>query len=429
MSSQVISINHAPEMTQPVLPETNNWVQNYPTALKVAKFALLIVGIGLLISTPFLAPLLKLGTVLLVTAGVISLIASYALFQMQPSSKPAIVSSSSEAPAQPQLPDSDQVRISLPLTPGAPSQPLVPPASAPPSPQALQSALAAPLPQAAPAPTQAAPSKPDYSRIDPLDRPWMPLWEKLEAKTNHSVACLEKDKEVVQRFLNIPCPRATAIEVGGKYIHANHVGLGRMERRCIATQAPLERDYEAFWQLLFEREATVVDLTTLDDVDNGGVTKYYPEVGQQLSYGNVQVKGLTKTGNTRSFEVEIGGVKKMIHRYRYPHWNDGEAVLLENFTGLLGAVKELANDPQKPLVVHCRAGVGRSGTFITAFALEEEIRAGKITKDNLDEALTNLIALFRTDRGPIFVQKPRHLGLLHTYAMHLLKEQPEANAQ
>src|SRR5581483_6237106 len=101
-------------------------------------------------------------------------------------------------------------------------------------------------------------------------------WLCLDEKTNEQLAKLSylSPKIVNHRFSDIPCPEKTAISTNGRFLHANKVGIN--ERAFIASQAPLPEDYELFWQTILENESVIFDLTTVEDQQKGGVTKYYP---------------------------------------------------------------------------------------------------------------------------------------------------------
>lgn len=247
------------------------------------------------------------------------------------------------------------------------------------------------------------------------------LWDILEQETQQNLSYLTEE-QVNHRFHNILCPADTAVSVGTNYLHANWVGRDITSRLLIASQAPLKKDYEIFWKAIFENHATIFDLTTLSD-QKKGVTKYYPsEVEETERYGSMQVKLLKKSENVHTYQIKDIQTKetKTITRVHYDCWKDFDAVSPKDLHQLAQLVKTLSPNPENLTWIHCRAGVGRTGTLTVALILKEQIQLGNITRENLENSLISLIILLRKQRGSYFVQQPVQLELLRNYAFFLL---------
>ena len=114
---------------------------------------------------------------------------------------------------------------------------------------------------------------------------------------------------------------------------------------------------------------------------------------------------------------------RTIMRYRFPTWKDDEVLPLNTFKEIV----DMVDDQEfclgdRPVLVHCHAGVGRTGCVIAAIFLKEKIFNGEITKENFFEKLQELILELRKQRGPLFVQKEGQFNLLCTYGQDLLAE-------
>lgn len=72
--------------------------------------------------------------------------------------------------------------------------------------------------------------------------------------------------------------------------------------------------------------------------------------------------------------------------------------------------------------VHCRAGMGRTGTLIVAVILKEKIERGEITPANLRESLLKIVLGLRKHRGSAFVQRSTQLNALVEYAQYLFTQ-------
>ena len=250
------------------------------------------------------------------------------------------------------------------------------------------------------------------------------LWSLLQIKTQAQLSEIEFAKNLNHRLFNVHCPKATAFEIGGKYLHANKVGEGIAQRCFVASQAPLEEDYEIFWKAIFEVDATIFDLTTIADQKTGGVTKYYPEtLDEIMKYGSMSVKLIKITDGTSTYQIEnvATGAVKNINRFHYADWKDFGTVSMPTLNLLVRKIETLSPNPKNLVWIHCRAGVGRTGTLITALILKEKIKSGELNKENLDASLVDIIVELRKQRGPLFVQQKAQLDLLRQYADSLLK--------
>jgi protein tyrosine phosphatase len=245
------------------------------------------------------------------------------------------------------------------------------------------------------------------------------LWEKLSRKTEVlSIDYLPQNED--HRFTNVGCPRNTAIIVDNRSLHANQVTTGEGTRfHFIASQAPLKDTEHLFWQWISENDYSILDLTTLEDQDvlNNPVTRYSPEnLNETYHSGDFQIKLIEKEGIRRKYQLvnTLTSHSKEVIRHHCTEWKDYSEGSLEILKRL---VEVLENNPR--MWVHCRAGIGRTGTLLTAALLKEKIQNGEITKENFDDSLVDLIASLREKRGHGLVQTLEQFTILHQYGMDL----------
>ena len=104
----------------------------------------------------------------------------------------------------------------------------------------------------------------------------------------------------------------------------------------------------------------------------------------------------------RQLEVRIdGGVPFLVHHFRYLHWPDhGTPARLDSIADLSGLVRAMGTS--SPVVVHCSAGIGRTGTFcmvdVTLRRLLQPVRALSEEDVARAAALDRLVLELRASR-------------------------------
>eukprot|EP00049_Salpingoeca_infusionum_P020372 m.363948 g.363948 ORF g.363948 m.363948 type:complete len:687 (+) comp24830_c0_seq1:60-2120(+) len=159
------------------------------------------------------------------------------------------------------------------------------------------------------------------------------------------------------------------------YINANYVpGVGAV--KYIASQGPVPHSFNAFWQMVWEQNSNVIVMVT--NLMEGGKLKchkYWPDSGTSQDYGGFKVVAGPKKEKShytqRRFIMinQSSGEKREIVHYLYTAWPDhgvpNSAQELLHFRHVV--YKEWT--PKTPVVIHCSAGVGRTGTFIAVDTL------------------------------------------------------------
>eukprot|EP00095_Tigriopus_kingsejongensis_P005119 snap_masked-scaffold759_size101470-processed-gene-0.15 protein:Tk05119 transcript:snap_masked-scaffold759_size101470-processed-gene-0.15-mRNA-1 annotation:"hypothetical protein Y032_0012g1687" len=176
----------------------------------------------------------------------------------------------------------------------------------------------------------------------------------------------------------------------GDYINGNHVnmnipGLGIINR-YVATQGPLSGTCVDFWYMTWECQSTlIIMLTTI--VERGRIKchKYWPDVGETLQFeGGLSVK-CTKAVEKdsfafRDFEMSREGAEeetevRHITQMAYLSWPDhGVPESPDEFIGFVQEVRQRRQASFDSTIVHCSAGIGRTGVLIlmeTAMCLIE----------------------------------------------------------
>ncbi|XP_026061907.1 receptor-type tyrosine-protein phosphatase F isoform X8 [Carassius auratus] len=171
---------------------------------------------------------------------------------------------------------------------------------------------------------------------------------------------------------------------GSDYINANYIDGYRKQNAYIATQGPLPETLSDFWRMVWEQRAnTIVMMTRLEEKTRVKCDQYWPIRGTE-TYGMIQVTMLDAvelaTYSVRTFALYKNGSseKREVRQFQFMAWPDhGVPEYPTPILAFLRRVKACNPPDAGPMVVHCSAGVGRTGCFIDIDAMLERMKHEK----------------------------------------------------
>ncbi|XP_069374557.1 receptor-type tyrosine-protein phosphatase delta isoform X24 [Paralichthys olivaceus] len=171
---------------------------------------------------------------------------------------------------------------------------------------------------------------------------------------------------------------------GSDYINANYIDGYRKQNAYIATQGSLPETFGDFWRMIWEqRSAIIVMMTKLEERSRVKCDQYWPTRATE-TYGLIQVTLLDTvelaTYCVRTFALFKNGSseKREVRQFQFTAWPDhGVPEHPTPFLAFLRRVKACNPPDAGPMVVHCSAGVGRTGCFIVIDAMMERIKHEK----------------------------------------------------
>ncbi|XP_022247937.1 tyrosine-protein phosphatase Lar-like isoform X3 [Limulus polyphemus] len=168
---------------------------------------------------------------------------------------------------------------------------------------------------------------------------------------------------------------------GTDYINANYCDGYRKQNAYIATQGPLSETVGDFWRMVWEqRSATIVMMTKLEERTRIKCDQYWPLRGTE-KYGvmNISLADIQELATycIRTFIIQKMGYpeKREVRQFQFTAWPDhGVPEHPTPFLTFLQRIRALNPPEAGPVVVHCSAGVGRTGCYIVIDSMLERLR-------------------------------------------------------
>ncbi|XP_073897920.1 tyrosine-protein phosphatase non-receptor type 13 isoform X4 [Castor canadensis] len=213
-----------------------------------------------------------------------------------------------------------------------------------------------------------------------------------------------KENRKKNRYKNILPYDATRVPLGdeGGYINASFIRIpvGKKEFVYIACQGPLPTTVGDFWQMIWEQKSTVIAMMT-QEVEGEKIKcqRYWPSILGKTTMANdrlrlalvrmQQLKGFVVRAMTLE-DIQTGEVRRVSH-LNFTSWPDHDTPSQPD--DLLTFISYMRHIHRSgPIITHCSAGIGRSGTLICI-----DVVLGLISQD-LEFDISDLVRCMRLQR-------------------------------
>ncbi|XP_061494493.1 receptor-type tyrosine-protein phosphatase O isoform X4 [Rhineura floridana] len=171
-------------------------------------------------------------------------------------------------------------------------------------------------------------------------------------------------------------------EEGSDYINANYIPGYNSPQEYIATQGPLPETRNDFWKMVLQQKSQIiVMLTQCNEKRRVKCDHYWPFTEELVPYGDITVEMLSEEEHSdwvyRNFRINYADEVQDVMHFNYTAWPDHGVPptnAAESILQFVQMVRQQAVKSKGPMIVHCSAGVGRTGTFIALDRLLQHIR-------------------------------------------------------
>ncbi|CAD5231393.1 unnamed protein product [Bursaphelenchus xylophilus] len=199
------------------------------------------------------------------------------------------------------------------------------------------------------------------------------------------------------RYKDVPCQEKARVivkwpGVSHDYIHANYMPTPVSDKRYICTQGPLDNTIADFWRMtILEQSESIIMLCNVKEKGMDKCAQYWPlKEGESATFEGIVVTnlGVTPLGGSDktvmrtilklTYTLEGKKSQREVRHYQWMDWPDrGVPTVGHTIFDLLSSVR----GTKKPIIVHCSAGIGRTGSIVAISFIMERFQNGQPCED------------------------------------------------
>ncbi len=212
----------------------------------------------------------------------------------------------------------------------------------------------------------------------------------------------------------------------GSYINANHISLG--DRKFIATQGPTDTTFDDFLQMLAENGAKAIATAVMPkESDRDKCYNYWNGAPEKTIFQEVEKKHPQEIIERElSFlpygpNPDVAEPLKTVTQLHFQNWPDQGIPNMDLFIKYLNLLDSYGLE--EPLVVHCSAGIGRTGVVMACLFIMDEIKRQCQNNVPVEEIQLNIpqtVMSLRLQRHPDMVQTYEQYDFIIQVAKELI---------
>ncbi|XP_054432511.1 tyrosine-protein phosphatase non-receptor type 7 [Pteronotus mesoamericanus] len=231
-------------------------------------------------------------------------------------------------------------------------------------------------------------------------------------------ACKDRYKTILPNPQSRVCLGQARSREDGGYINANYIrGHNGQEKAYIATQGPMPNTVPDFWEMVWQEGVSLIVMLTQLREGKEKCVHYWPT--DEGTYGpfrlRVQEERELPEYTVRRLTIQHQEERRSLRHILFSAWPDHQTP--ESAGPLLRLVAEVGDSPETaagagPILVHCSAGIGRTGCFIATRIGCQQLKA----RGEVD--ILGIVCQLRLDRGGMIQTAEQYQFLHHTLALY-----------
>ena len=220
------------------------------------------------------------------------------------------------------------------------------------------------------------------------------------------------------------------------YINASYIDgpIKKESKLFIATQGPLKETIPSFWKMIYNHKIKLVIMLSngLEEVDGRSAIYWPKEKGSPLNFdeNNLSVELIseeeiiTNSLILKKFKINNELEVKQMHIICWPDHGMPQDQNLANemVDTMISYIKNERNGEKKsPIVVHCSAGVGRTGTVIAIYVIVICLEYLKKLKKPLVMNVFNVVRKLREQRYSLVTDTDQY-KFIYDYSLNWIKK-------
>lgn len=244
----------------------------------------------------------------------------------------------------------------------------------------------------------------------------------------HKVGLLPKNE--LCRYSDIRPYEYNNVEIDSdkKFINASWIHLPHYFY-FIASQGPIEKTIEDFLSMCIKYEVQlIVMLCNVEEEGKEKCAKYWDRKFENYEVSKrVETTVITQGILLRRLTIkkEKEKLEKDIDQIQFTCWDDHEGLNYEYFEKIIKIINYVdmykKDNPNSPIIIHCSAGVGRTGTFICLYMIYKELYEQMVNKSisEIKFSIMNLVRKIKEMRIYSVENEDQYI-MLYMFANYLL---------